>query len=319
MAFADDIVSLGATAHHRFNATSAGAGDIDIIGSDDLIIGAGVTLNQAGGGDDGDAAVEFDGTSTGSYLLNISATDGGAIDANTRSDQSHFIAFYLDTNAADQLIYQQGGKGAGFFLYTYGSDSKLYLNLTDGTVNNSGSVAISASAWHSVLIVQDDASDLVTVYVDGSLAFTVDISSLSAKAYNRDFFAFGDAQAEGSHDAYNVRIHTGAQWTAADGKILDGKIDESAHFSAVVLSSTNASDLHDVWLNVPGTQVESGVNAYDLGFTSSNVGVIVGDDPSKIALSIESVDKLALSMSSIDKLSLSLESVDKLSLSIHTI
>lgn len=255
MAFVDDIAALGFTHHLRFDATS-GTSVTDIIGSDDGTLGSNVSVNQTGGGDDGNAAVEMDRSfAVGIDCTVSSPTNGESYDNDTRADRSFVIIFYLDDDAVDTCFLHHGSRDAGLFLYQFAGDSLIYCNASNGggaNYSDASAASLSTGAWHMLTLVQDDSSDEINVYHNDTATpiITVDISSWTSETVS-DAVVYGDFQGNGNTSDQRARLHNDSVRFLNQGR-LDGKIDEVAYGSGITLTTTEIADLYDSWLNGGG-------------------------------------------------------------------
>ncbi len=255
MAFVDDVDTLGATWHVRLDETSGTTAN-DRVSTDDFTIGAAATLNQSGGGDDGNAGIDLDGSTTGNWIENQSTTDGVSCDVAKQHNRSVFVAFKSDDNTAGpHVIWIQGGGTAGNFAI-YIQDSNIYggYGQASGLRTFASTTAPATGSFHTAALVQDNTAEELYFYLNGSQVGTaLDVSSIGT-GNTASLVVLGCAQGSSTNSEHRLLNHDGNPFRD-DRSEFDGVIDEAVYFSDIVLTSTQINDLHDVYLNGSGTTV----------------------------------------------------------------
>ena len=179
------------------------------------------------------------------------------------TDRTVFVTGLLDSTTDRCLFYQQGGQFAGFWLYQW-DDDDIYLILrdNDGTVFSDSGAFLSASTWFSLCITLDTTADLLKLYVDGTEEMSIDISTAVDKTILSQVVV-GDTQGSEGNAAAKIWTHLG-ETRGVGLTVLDGKIGEVAYASGVVLTASEVSDLHDVWLNGDSGAVNTAPHRYYL-------------------------------------------------------
>ena len=240
-----DDLSVG---FHAELKDSSGSSAVDRINANNGTIGGSPTLNQTGGGNDGDGAIEFGG----SLREYVSWTGGQTVDGenwndSTRSDRTWGIAFRTDAASTAQTLLQLGGRNAGIHTYIASADT-IYINATNGTTlnyfNNHGT--ISNNTWYFLVNVQRDSSDVIDSYLfdaDGHVStIQVDITSFSTETMY-DLISIGTACGTINNNDANIRNHADYDGWDEGEKFFDGKKQDLFYIPGTAITEAQAWDL----------------------------------------------------------------------------
>ena len=132
--------------------------------------------------------------------------------------------------------------------------------------------APSTGSWHTLVISSDTGvPDEVEVYIDGASVGTIDVSGMGNEKITPGMVVLGDAGGSNGSGGADARIagDSSTRVSAGSGEV-DGALADFAFFADVVLTSTNASDLHSDWSG------SGGGDDYTLAINDISVSASIG-------------------------------------------